>query len=649
MNIWKFCSIRPDAIQLAVSDQELAYDLSSTPSKCEYYDITSHNNYFQEAKYKSSFNVISLNIQSCNQNFVHFTSFLDKLKTSYDIIILTETFLTPETNYTYEIDGYKSFSSYKTRHRGGIKLYCKKQNNPEQLNELCIVDELFESVFVKISLKNKKSLVCGGVYRSPSGSKQSFNQHFENNILSNLSNSQDYIIAGDFNLNLLNPQNDRQIEEFSNLMFSKSLFPLITKPTHRNPQTLRPKTLIDHIWSNLSLQSEASIIDYHITHHMATSIHFPELQSNKQITIKFRDYSNENYTKLAQDIDNLLPNLDFTLNPENLTNFFVDWLNGILDQYFPIKTKLISLKRLKSPWISRELLELIDKKHDLFKQYKNGVIDKLAYTTYKNLLNYTLKFAKELYYTTSYHAAKNDIAKSWKITKNLLNKSKNLPHIKLTDNDLTISDPKEVCDKLANHFHTAPITTRNSIPSAPNPIRNGLVVDQSIFFSPATPHDVERIIKDFKNKKASLQDIPVKLFKFLNSKISNLIADIFNHSFETGIYPDSLKIARVVPIHKGGSKNDIKNYRPVSVLSNLNKIFEKLIHSRMSSFLDQNKTINYAQYGFCKGKSTSHATYEVLSKIQPAFTDKMYSICIFADFSKAFDTVDHATLLKNIE
>ena len=68
----------------------------------------------------------------------------------------------------------------------------------------------------------------------------------------------------------------------------------------------------------------------------------------------------------------------------------------------------------------------------------------------------------------------------------------------------------------------------------------------------------------------------------------------------------------------------------------------------MSSFLDQNKTISYAQYGFCKGKSTSHATYEVLSKIQPAFTDKMFVICIFADFSKAFDTVDHATLLKKL-
>ena len=515
-----------------MSDQNLAYDLSSTPSKCEYYDITSHNDYFQETKYKSSFNVISLNIQSCNQNFVHFTSFLDKLKTSYDVIILTETFLTPETNYSYEIDGYKSFTSFKTRNRGGIKLYCKQQHNPEQLDKLCITDELFESVFVKISLKNKKSLVCGGVYRSPSGSKQSFNQHFEINILSKLSNRQDYIIAGDFNLNLLNPNNDRQIEEFSNHMISKSLFPLITKPTHRCPQTLVPKTLIDHIWSNLSLQSEASIIDYHITHHMATSIHFPDLQTNKQITIKFRDYSNENYIRLADDIDNLLPNLDYTLSPENLTVFFVDWLNGLLDQYFPIKTKSISLKRLKSPWISRELLELIDKKHELFKQYKNGVIDKLAYTTYKNLLNYTLKYAKELYFTTSYYAARSDIAKSWKITNNLLNKNKNLPPIKLTDNNVTISDPKEVCDKLANHFYSAPITTRNSIPPSANPIRDNMIINNSLFFAPATSQDVERIIKDFKNKKASLQDIPVKLFKFLNSKISSLIANIFNHSFE---------------------------------------------------------------------------------------------------------------------
>ena len=87
----------------------------------------------------------------------------------------------------------------------------------------------------------------------------------------------------------------------------------------------------------------------------------------------------------------------------------------------------------------------------------------------------------------------------------------------------------------------------------------------------------------------------------------------------------------------------------MSILSTINNFFEKLIHKRINSFLEQNNVISYAQYGFCKGKSTSHATYEVLSKIQPAFTKKMFSICIFADFSKAFDTVDHNTLLQKLE
>ena len=88
-----------------MSEDQLVYDIGNTSSTCEYYDIDEHNQYFDRKKLKNSFNVIALNVQSCNQNFVNFTTLLDQLTISYDAIILTETFLTPETNYTYEIDG----------------------------------------------------------------------------------------------------------------------------------------------------------------------------------------------------------------------------------------------------------------------------------------------------------------------------------------------------------------------------------------------------------------------------------------------------------------------------------------------------------------------------------------------------------------
>ena len=635
---------------LTVSEEQFTYDFGSTSSRCEYYQITEHNAKFTSQKYENSFNLIALNIQSCNHNFVHFTTFLEKLKVQYDVIILTETFLTSATNYTHELDGYSSFASFKTSRRGGVKIYCRNYLNPVQVDNLCVNNELYESLFVSLCLSNDKKLLVGGLYRSPSGSKVSFNSHFEEHVLNKLSPGLDCVMGGDFNINLLNPHNEKQIDDFSDIMFSKSLFPLITRPTHRCAQTLVPKTLIDHVWSTLPVHSEAAVLDYHITHHMATAVLFPELQTKKKIKINFRDYNLENYQKLERDFVNNLPNLNFEeFSSNELMEAFLSWLENIQNKYFPIKTKLISLKRLQSPWITNDLLTLIDKKHKLFKQYRQGEITKLSYNTYKNLLNYTLKVVKQNYYINSFLSAKNDIGKSWKITNNLLNKHKNSPPIKLVKDNVSITDSKEVCNTLATHFHTAPTITRESIPHANNPINNRLIVQQSLFFTPASSEEIEKIIKNFKNKKSSLQSIPVKLIKFLAPHISHFIADIFNHSFLSGQYPDILKIARVVPIYKGGSKEDAKNYRPVSILSSINKIFEKIIHARISSFLEKNNTINYAQYGFCKGKSTSHATYEVLSKIQPAFTEKMFTLCIFADFSKAFDTVDHLTLLQKLD
>ena len=246
------------------------------------------------------------------------------MKVQYDVIILTETFLTDATNFTYEIEGYQSFSSFKTNRRGGVKVFCRNYMNPVQVDILFVNCELYESLFISLYLANGKKLLVGGVYRSPSGSKVDFNNHYENNVLNKLSPGVDCVIGGDFNFNLLNPYNDKQTDDFSDLMSSKSLSPLITIPTHRCPQTLLPKTLIDHIWSTLPVHSEAAVFDYHITHHMATGVLFPDLQTKKMIKIKFRDYNVNNYNKLAHDIVNILPNFDYdSLSSNELTDSFV--------------------------------------------------------------------------------------------------------------------------------------------------------------------------------------------------------------------------------------------------------------------------------------------------------------------------------------
>ena len=138
----------------------------------------------------------------------------------------------------------------------------------------------------------------------------------------------------------------------------------------------------------------------------------------------------------------------------------------------------------------------------------------------------------------------------------------------------------------------------------------------------------------------------MNIVKHIITSIIKPLTHIFNTSFKTGVFPDKLKIAKVIPVFKSGIKEDCSNYRPISLLPQFSKILEKLFNSRLSAFIDKNNIINPSQYGFRENMSTTYALTELINEITSSLNNKMYYIGVFIDLKKAFDTVDHELLCK---
>lgn len=611
---------------------------------CRYYDVSNFNNKINTTQLHKSLSVLTVNVNSISANFNYLLAFLEKIKINFSIICITEIWLSKDTDIGFNLPGYNSHAVYNSTRRGGIKIYIKNNLSFSILKNLTLLNDFFQSVFIRIPLPNKKPLVFGGIYRSPSASKLEFNNSFSNLILNKIGHKY-CIMAGDFNMNLLNRDIDVQINSFIDLMFCKNFMPFITLPTHLSIATLIPHSVLDQIWSNVPFDCDSAVFNYRFGYHLPACAFIPNLTSNPLIKTSFRNFNVNNINIFQQNLQNIIPNLNFVGNPEVQVTNFLKWLNQIIDKYFPIKHKTVSFKRIHSPWLTSSIMQCIDKKHVLSKNLKRGFITRDSYKNYCNLLTFTLKLAREIYYQNAYESASNNISKSWKITNNLLNRFNSPSTISLKINNQLITEPKIVAEKFLDFFHEAPIVTRNSIPISQNPLPNPFQLQQSMFFSPAYNYEIEKIINNLKNKKPNLTDIPIKVFKLMSKIISPHIATLFNNCFDNSHYPNVFKVARIVPVYKKkGDPHNIEFYRPISILSNLNKIFEKLIHNRLVSFIKPNNLISDSQYGFLKGRSTVHACYDLLANIHPVFTYKKIGICIFIDFSKAFDTIDYDLL-----
>ena len=156
-------------------------------------------------------------------------------------------------------------------------------------------------------------------------------------------------------------------------------------------------------------------------------------------------------------------------------------------------------------------------------------------------------------------------------------------------------------------------------------------------------------LKNLKKKAFGPSSIPTVILKHFRKTISIPLTKLVNLSFDQGKFPSILKIAKVLAIFKKGDKLDANNYRPISLLSNLSKIIEKLMHKRLYFYLEQNKVFYPFLFGFRNQHCTTHALIEITEKNREASDKGLFACGVYLDFKKVFDTVNYEILLSKLQ
>ncbi len=497
--------------------------------------------------------------------------------------------------------------------------------------------------------------MIGVIYRHPQNSINDFTNSFSNLLHKISLENKNVYITGDINIDALKVDKNDNIDNYFTNVISFGFKNSITVPTRI---TETSSTLIDHFYFN-ALQNEiyTSIILSDI------SDHFPILVSIKKLKplIQKHDIYKRNHNKLNSDefkhdlglmIEQLGNESDSDVNEK--FNKFNQGLTKLINQHAPLqKLSLRQTKLSQKPWLTFGILKSIQIKNKLYRKlcrckFKNEEL-LVLYKTYRNKITHLKERSKQNYFHKLLFDNKGDIKRTWKVINTVINKRKDaidLPN-KLEINNEIITNSNKILDELNIHFAAVGKSNYSSQVDYKEVSKTlNIYQNSSLVFNPTTPTEISLTISKLNlNKAPGYDNISASLLKNNCMIISLILSNLVNECFQKGVYPDALKIAKVIPIYKGGKQTQPGNYRPISLLSNLDKIIEKLIYSRLISFLNKYSILNDNQYGFRQGHSTSLAVSQFYENVLNSKDNDKATCAILLDLSKAFDSVNHDILL----
>ena len=581
-----------------------------------------------------------------------------------DILVVTESKLDQSfPSGQFNIDGYSPPFRYDRNSFGGGVIIFVREDIPCRELFAHMTSFNIEGIFLEINLRKSKWLLFGGYNPSKS---------FITDFLKQLGTSLDIYLSKYDNVLLLGDFNSESIEpamvDFEKIYNLKNL---IKEPTcFKNPSN---PSSIDVILSNRckrffsSMAIETGLSDHHKLTITSLKQYFPK---QKPIIIHFRDYSNFDLFLFKSELSHIFT---FIGNEDINYQTFENTVMDLLNQKAPIKKKYIRANN--APFMNKTLSKAVMTRSRIRNRYLRNlsVINKNEYKRYRNFCDGLFRKEKRRFYENIDTNKITDNRIFWKTVKPLFSE-KHILNKKITlveKNDIVSNDAdvaeimnlyfsfdvqdlaidgyaENLCSSSVNSDPISKIIVKFKDHPSILKIKERIIVKETFRLPTVNEKVISAEINSLnKRKPTSFNNIPIKLLMDTCDISSSYITTIYNNSITNSCYPSPLKWTDITPVHKKGDRSLKSNYRPISILPSVSKIFERIIHEQILIFVEQ--YLSPYLCGFRKGYSTQYYLIIMLERWKKALNNRKIAGALLTDLSKAFDCLNHELLIAKLE
>ena len=616
-------------------------------------------NFHQLGKAKG-FKIVHINIRSLPKKADQLRLILQN--SNIDIFTLSETWLHDKIDtQLIHIPGYditrldRKPTPFKKR-GGGLLIYSKKSLNVNvhQLQTTSTKD--LEIQWIRIERSHAKDILLANMYRPPTGNLSQAIKLIGKDIAALKKIKEEMVILGDFNVDYKNMKspNYKKVKFFEK---ANSLDQVINTTT-RNTQT--SCSLLDIAFTNMKHIQAAGALDSFLSDHQPIFILKKKSRNEGKTDQFFQGRSYKYYDK--QKFTQNLTNTDWSCfydaqNPTLAWEFMYNNIKNEADKMCPIRE--FKIKNTKPCWVTNELVEQM-KDRDYFynKAKRTGNEDDWNIAKiHRNQVNTNVRGARADFIKDQLRNNQGNSSKFWRSIKQIMpNKSgtNNYSKIHLLDENKAEIEEGIIADHLNEFFVNIgskgkPMNRTSDSPLniSPGPETEGR--DDPLSIHPVSKRETEALVDKINISKSSgITWLSSKILKDGFQALSDKLTFLFNYSIRVTLFPEQWKEALVIPIPKSGDLKKADNYRPISLLPLPGKILEKLLHTQLSFYLEENNLLSHNQFGFRKQRSTTHALSQLLNQVYTNINRSVVTAAVYIDFSKAFNCVQHSTLLNKL-